>query len=112
MSKSKPILVSSNVIVDDVWLADGSHQGLAVGGAAVWAAIGAKVWYPDVGIVAGVGEDLDAVSGSQLRAFGLRPEGELIRDQRTIRSKLVYLEDGERTETPAFGSDHFAAMQV
>lgn len=108
----KPILVSTNIIVDDVWLADGTHKGFILGGAAVWAAVGARAWWPEVGIIAGVGDDLEAVSGGQLRAFGLRPDGELSRDPHTIRSKLVYLPDGERTETPAFGPEHFARLQA
>lgn len=112
MSDRKPILVLSNIIVDDVYLADGSHQGLMLGGAAVWAAIGARIWHSEVGIVAGVGADLETVSAGQLREFGLRPEGELVRAAKTILSTLAYREDGERSETPAFGPDHFETMQV
>jgi len=112
MKETPSILVSTNIIIDDVWLADSIHKGFILGGAAVWAAVGAKAWWPEVGIIAGVGDDLDTVSGGQLRCFGLRPDGELSRHAHTIRSKLVYLADGERTETPEFGPEHFALLQV
>ncbi|SDN79059.1 carbohydrate kinase family protein [Ensifer sp. YR511] len=112
MISSLPLLVLSNVIVDDVWEADGRHRGLNLGGAAVWAAVGAKFWLPAVGIVAGVGEDIDQVSGGWLRKHGLLPDGEIKRTANTIRSTLRYLPDGDRTETPAFGPEHFQNLQL
>lgn len=112
MSARAPILVLSNIIVDDLRLADGTYRPGTLGGAAVYAAAGAAFWWPAVGIVTGVGDDLDAVTGNQLGRFGLRREGHLVRDPHTIQSRLVYRADGERTETPAFGKDHFARMQA
>lgn len=112
MTSSRPLLVMSNIIIDDVWEADGTHRGLNLGGAAVWAAVGASFWWPAVGIVAGVGEDIEAVSGGLLRKHRLLPDGELRRTAHTIRSTLRYQQDGGRTETPAFGPQHFQSLQV
>ena len=112
MTSSLPLLVLSNVIIDDVWEADGKHRGLNLGGAAVWAAVGARFWWPAVGIVAGVGDDIEQVSGGLLRKHELLPDGEIKRTAHTIRSTLRYLPDGDRTETPNFGPEHFQSLQL
>lgn len=107
-----PILVLSNVIIDDLWFADGTHLPDTLGGAATYAAIAARLWWDEVAIVAGVGTDFEEVTGGTLAAFGLRDEGHLRRGPHTIQSRLVYRADGSRTETPAHGADHFASLQV
>lgn len=111
-AERRPLLVLSNIIIDDIWLADGSHFPATLGGAATYAAAGAALWYSPVGIVAGVGIDLDEVSRNKLRDFGLLSAGHLVRGQHTIQSKLVYNPDGSRTETPTHGRDYFATLQV
>jgi sugar/nucleoside kinase (ribokinase family) len=112
MTVPAPIVILSNIIIDDVWLADGTHQGGSIGGAAVWAAVGARAWWPRVGIAAGVGADLETVTAGQLRALGLLADGEQVRHAHTIQSRLAYAPDGSRTETPIFGVEHFRAMQL
>jgi len=107
-----PLLVLSNIIIDDLWLADGTHLPETLGGAATYAATAARLWWDDVAIVAGVGADLEAVTGGRLAAFGLRAVGHLRRSPHSIQSRLVYNTDGTRTETAAFGADHFAQLQV
>jgi sugar/nucleoside kinase (ribokinase family) len=108
----RPILVLSNIIIDDLWLADGTHLPHTLGGAATYAAVAARLWWDEVAIVAGVGTDLAAVTQGRLAAFGLRGEGHLARSPHTIQSRLVYRPDGSRTETPAHGPDHFATLQI
>ncbi len=112
MSVAAALVVLSNIIIDDVWLADGAHQGRSIGGAAVWAAVGARAWWPRVGIAAGVGADLETVTAGGLRALGLLPDGEQVRHAHTIQSRLAYAPDGSRTETPTFGVEHFRQMQL
>lgn len=107
-----PLLVLSNVIIDDLTFADGRHLPATLGGAATYAALSARLFWPDVAIVAGVGADLDAVTGGRLTAWGLRPEGHIVAGANTITSRLTYHRDGTRTETPMHGPGHFAAMQV
>lgn len=112
MTVPAPIVILSNIIMDDVWLADGGHQGESIGGAAVWAALGARAWWPRVGIAAGVGADLETITAGRLRALGLLADGEQVRDAHSIQSRLAYAPDGSRTETPTFGVEHFRKMQL
>lgn len=107
-----PILALSNIIIDDVRLADGTLIPGLPGGAALYAATGAALWWPEVAIVAGVGADLHALTGNRLRDWGLREEGLLVRDRCSIHSSLVYEPDGSRTETPMHGPAHFRSMHV
>lgn len=112
MRAEQPIVVVSNIIIDDLWLADGTHFPNMLGGAAVYAAVGAALWWDQVGIVAGVGADLAEVTGGELERFGLRPEGHRVRAPHSIQSQLVYRGDGSRMETPSFGREHFDILQV
>ena len=107
-----PVLVLTNIIIDDLWFADGTNLPNTLGGAATYAAIAARLWWDEVAIVTGVGTDLEEVTKGKLIASGLRDEGHLRRSPHTIQSRLVYRADGSRTETPAYGPEHFASLQV
>jgi sugar/nucleoside kinase (ribokinase family) len=112
MTAPRPIVVISNIIIDDIVLADGARRSSVLGGAATYSAIGAASWWPQVAIVAGVGGDLNELAGGRLARLGLRDEGLLVRGPHTIRNHLVYLANGERTETPMLGIEHFDKMQT
>jgi sugar/nucleoside kinase (ribokinase family) len=112
MTDPLPIVVISNIIVDDIVLPDGARRSGVLGGAATYSAIGAASWWPQVAIVAGVGSDLNELAGGRFARLGLRGEGMVNRGQHTIRNHLVYLASGERTETPLLGIEHFATMQT
>jgi len=112
MTDRRPIVVISNIIIDDIVLPDGARRGSVLGGAATYSAIGAASWWPQVAIVAGVGGDFAELAGGRLARLGLCDEGLLVRDPQTIRNRLVYLASGERTETPTLGIEHFAKMQT
>ena len=107
-----PILVMSNVILDDVRYPDGARHPRTLGGAAVYAAAAASMWWGQIGIVAGVGSDFDETAGAALARYGIRREGLIVRDAHTIQSNLIYHADGERSETPVYGRDHFARLQL
>jgi sugar/nucleoside kinase (ribokinase family) len=112
MSDQRSILVMSNVILDDVQYPDGTLHPRTLGGAAVYAAAAASMWWAQIGIVAGVGSDFDETAGAALARYGIRREGLIVRDANTIQSKLTYQADGERSETPVYGRDHFARLQL
>jgi hypothetical protein len=109
---SLPVLAMSNVILDDIWLPDGRHYPKTLGGAAVFAAIAASLWWEPVALVAGVGGDFDDGVSAPLTWHGIRREGLIVRDVNTIQSTLVYYSDAERSETPVYGRDHFERMQL
>jgi sugar/nucleoside kinase (ribokinase family) len=111
-ANARPVLILSNVIIDDIVFADGSQRSGVLGGAASYSAVGARAWWPNVAIVAGVGADLDELSCGHLARLGVRREGLLVRDPHNLRNRLVYLANGERTETPVAGERHFEKLQI
>lgn len=108
----RPLLIVSNIIIDDLVLPGGEQRPGLLGGAATYAAIGAAGCWADVAVVAGVGSDFDSVVGDRLVRLGIRREGLLERDPLSIRNSLVYRENAERTETPVLGAAHFERLQL
>jgi sugar/nucleoside kinase (ribokinase family) len=106
-----PLLVQGGILIDDLAFSDGRVLDGVLGGAALHALAGAAVWDDDVLLVGGVGEDaenniLPWMRRARLSTVGLRIAGDF-----TPRNILAYRADGSRTETPAFGPDHFARLQ-
>jgi sugar/nucleoside kinase (ribokinase family) len=69
-----PVLILSNIIIDDLWFADGTNLPNTLGGAATYAAMAARLWWDEVAIVTGVGTDLEEVTKGKLTAYGLRDD--------------------------------------
>ncbi len=111
MTAEVKYVVVSNVITDDVVLADGTRQAAMLGGAATYAAAGMRAWSRGVGIVSGIGHDFEALHGDWFRRNDIDMEGLQVRGDETPRSWVVYRHDGEREETPQFGYEHFALME-
>ena len=112
MIDPRPLLVLSRIIIDDLHFADGSVHAGTPGGAGLHAATGAALWWPCVAPIAGIGSDIHDVTRGMLLGERFTTEGLLLRDPHSARSKLVYLENGERTETSLLGADHFARLEV
>ncbi|MBK8021851.1 MAG: hypothetical protein IPK19_10610 [Chloroflexi bacterium] len=104
-------VIISNIITDDVVLADGTEHQALLGGAGTYAVSGARIWADRVGIVSGVGQDFDALYGAWFARNGIDCAGLTVRDLHTPHSWVRYAADGERTETPQFGSEHFRQME-
>src|SRR5947209_3966173 len=104
-------VVVSNVVIDDVVLADGSCQQGILGGAATYAVAGARFWSDGVSIVSGIGQDFEALGGDWFRQNHIDAKGLHIRAENTPRTWVVYHADGEREETPQFGYEHFQLME-
>jgi sugar/nucleoside kinase (ribokinase family) len=112
MTHSPPLLVLSRIIIDDLHFADGTMRPATPGGAGLHAAAGAALWWPKIAPVAGVGADIHEVTRGMLRSERFVPDGLLLRDPCSTRSRLVYAPDGGRTETSILGPDHFARLEV
>ncbi|MDE0306542.1 MAG: carbohydrate kinase family protein [Albidovulum sp.] len=88
-----------NFSIDDIFLPDGNERRACVGGDAVFAALGARLWEPSTEIVAPVGNDLpDAVlqsiadAGFRVDLLGRRPYP-------TLHNRVVYDSCGGREWT-------------
>ena len=104
-------VVHSNIIVDDIVLAMGEECSGILGGAATYAAAGARLWNARVGLVSGVGTDFATGPRAWFDANGFDLAGVSARDAHTPRSWVRYYADGERDEWPQFGDEHFALME-
>ena len=86
-----------NVTIDDVVLYDGSLSMGSFGGDAVYAALSASLWSPDVQFVAPIGNDYPQENLQALEKRGWGKECLPIRDVPTHRNWVIYEQDGRRT---------------
>jgi len=90
------VVVVGNLTIDDVVLSDGATSMGTIGGNAVWAALGARLWDSSVGIVTRRGEDFPTAALEELRSLGIALDGVVSVDGPTIRNWVVYEADGTR----------------
>jgi len=112
MTAPLPLLAFASVIFDRIREADGTQHPPVAGGAGLYAAAAMAPWWPHVALVAGVGDDFDALGGGISARYGFDPRGLVVRDARSIQSLLTYGPGGERTEAPELGDAHFARLQL
>jgi sugar/nucleoside kinase (ribokinase family) len=105
------LLVHGGILIDDITFLDGRTINGVLGGAALHALAGAALWDDDVLLIGGVGRDADQNLLPWMRAASLLDTGLRITGEFTPRNIFVYHADGSRSETPAFGADHFARLQ-
>jgi sugar/nucleoside kinase (ribokinase family) len=86
---------SWGIIIDDIVFPDGRSVMGVPGGAGLYAAVGMRLWSPDVLLLSAVGHDFDAEA---LATFGLTPNGLLVTDLPTPRAWQLFEEDGRRTQ--------------
>src|SRR5438105_4218391 len=99
-----------NITVDDVVLPDGSETENCLGGDALYAALGARLFEPATEMVAPVGVDLPAVVMDRIVATGLSVDGLALRDLPTLRNRVVYDGKGDRTWTLAATETEFHTL--
>lgn len=108
--KQEQVLALGHVVIDDVRLADGTTLAPALGGAGAYAALGQSLVTRAVTVLSGVGEDFPTEIRRNLARAGIDPRGLIALDPRTPRTRIQYFDDGEREETPAFGTEHFQKL--
>ena len=102
----------STAVTDDLHLADGTHIGVRLGGAGIYAFSGIRLWTDSVLQVTGVGEDFAHTYGDWFQRNRCSMDGLLVKDPHTAVSRVQYLPDGERTETPRYGGDHYRKLEA
>jgi cytidine kinase len=89
----------SNLIIDDIVLADGRSFMNTLGGAGTHALIGMRVWSDRLGYIATVGADFDPRHRSQLEEMGVDLRGIIARPgYRTARAWQLFEPDERRIE--------------
>lgn len=104
-------LVLSTSVTDELHFADGGCIPNVIGGAGSYALAGMKVWRDDVGIVTGVGADYPDLYGDWYALNGIPTKGLIIKDAHTPRNIIHYFADGERTESPRYGHEHYEKVE-
>lgn len=102
----------STAVSDDLHLADGTHIGVRLGGAGIYAFSGIRLWTESVLQVTGVGEDFSSTYGDWFVQNRCSMEGLLVKDPHTAVSNVQYFPDGERVETPRYGGDHYRKLEA
>ena len=98
------VVVVGNLTIDDIVFPDGATSMGALGGNAVWAALGARLWEPSVGIVTRCGDDFPPTALDELRSLGIALDGVVAVDGPTVRNWVIHEADGTRRwlyRTPA-----------
>lgn len=97
MSKASPKLVClGNFTVDDVYLPGGGFSPDCLGGDALYAALGARLWEPQVQLLAPLSPDIPGRALEAMRATGFDYTSLPIRAAPTIRNRIFYDDQGGR----------------
>jgi len=97
MTEQAPGLVClGNFTVDDVYLPDGSMVPQCMGGDALYAALGARLWETRVQLLAPISPDIPERTLEAMRATGFDLQHLPVRDVPTIRNRIFYDAQGGR----------------
>lgn len=105
-------IAQSTAVWDTIELPRARPHIEAPGGAGFYALVGMKVWEDDVGLVTGIGEDYLPYFQDWYRRNELPTHGMLSKDPHSPRTVIRYALDGERTEVPVYGSEHYHKMEA
>lgn len=105
-------IVASTSVTDEIRFADGKTVKRVAGGAGIYALCGIKLWSDSVMPVTGVGQDYESLYGAWYGKNSISMEGLIMKDDKTPYNVIQYFEDGERSETPLYGPDHYKKIEV
>lgn len=105
-------IVASTSVTDEIRFADGKTVKKVAGGAGIYALCGIKLWSDCVMPVTGVGQDYKSLYGVWYEKNGISMDGLIIKDDKTPYNVIQYFEDGERSETPLYGAEHYKKIEV
>jgi sugar/nucleoside kinase (ribokinase family)/fructoselysine-6-P-deglycase FrlB-like protein len=91
------VIVVGNLTIDDVVLSDGRTCIGSLGGGAIYAALGARLWSVPVGLVTRRGEDFERSHLEHLADLGVDTSGVVDIPGPTVRNWVLYGDEGSRT---------------
>ena len=99
MKSANPFLAVGNCTLDDVVTPDGQISPRQLGGNAVYAAAGMRLWGAEVSLISVIGSDYPTVWLDQLADAGIDVSAVTqIQDPHLLRSRAFYFPDGSRTD--------------
>ena len=99
MKSASPFLAVGNCTLDDVVTPDGQISPRQLGGNAVYAAAGMRLWGVEVGLVSVVGSDYPSEWLAQLAGAGIDVSAvSEMSEPHLLRSRAFYFPDGSRTD--------------
>lgn len=105
-------IVASTAVTDEIRFPDGKRAEKVAGGAGIYALCGMKLWSDSVLLATGVGADYESIYGDWYGKNQISMDGLIIKDHKTPHTVIQYFEDGERTETPLYGPDHYKKIEI
>lgn len=96
MTAPPRLVCFGNLTVDDLYLPDGTIRRGCVGGDALYAALGARLWEERTSMLAPVGGDLPEPVVSAMERAGVDVSAMPRRSAPTIRNQVHYASDGTR----------------
>lgn len=105
-------IAASTSVTDEIRFADKKTVKRVAGGAGIYALCGIRLWSGCVMPVTGVGRDYDSLYGPWYRRNGVSMEGLIPKDDKTPYNIIRYFDDGERSETPLYGLEHYKKIEV
>ena len=90
------VVVVGDLTIDDIVLPDGSTHMASIGGDCLYAALGARLWEPRVGVVTRRGDDFPVAASTGLQKLGICLDGVVDIPGPTIRNWVIYETDGRR----------------
>ena len=90
------VVVIGDLTLDDVVRPDGTTHMASIGGDCLYAALGARLWEPNVGVVTRRGDDFPSAPWTRLQTLGICLDGVVDVAGPTIRNWVLYEADGRR----------------
>lgn len=105
-------LIVSTAVTDEIHKHGHPDVQYALGGAGVYALVGAKVWIDDLSILTGVGEDFSSLHLEWFKNNNLSTANLMVKDPHTPKTIIQYEDEDHRTETPFYGAEHYQKMNA
>ncbi len=105
-------IVASTTVTDEIRFADGKTVKKVAGGAGIYALCGIKLWSDNVMPVTGVGRDYPVLYSEWYQKNNISMDGLIYKEDKTPYNVIQYFEDGERSETPLYGEEHYKRVEV
>lgn len=112
MTTTPRLVCVGNITLDDALFPDGRRKDMCLGGDALYAALGARLFAHDVAMLAPIGADLPVEARIAMDTAGFSPDSQPRRSAPTIRNVVRYEPSGQRSWELLTPVEDFDTMSV